>query len=69
MNRLPVNSSNIESIGYDDSTMTLEVEFKNGTVYQYFDVPEVEFQNLLSAGSVGLYLNQNIKNNYRYCRI
>lgn len=49
--------------------MTLEVEFKHGSVYQYVDVPEVVYQELRTAGSVGKYLNQNIKNNYRYIRI
>lgn len=66
MNRTPVQSSNVASVGYDSGTLTLEVEFTNGMVYQYFDVPEVEYHNLIGAGSVGKYLNQNIKNSYRY---
>ena len=49
--------------------MTLEVEFRSGAVYQYFDVPELESLNLLSAESVGRYLNQNIKGNYRYLQL
>ncbi|MBN2319877.1 MAG: KTSC domain-containing protein [Acidobacteria bacterium] len=68
MNRTPVQSTNVTSIGYDASTMTLEVEFTNGSVYQYFDVPEMEYHNLIGAESVGRYLNQNIKNSYRYVR-
>ena len=44
-------------------------EFKNGSVYQYFDVPEVVYQELMSAASVGTYLNQNSKNSYRYAQI
>ena len=66
MIRTPVNSSNVTSVGYDPTTMTLEVEFTKSSVYQYFEVPEVEYQNLISAESVGRYLNQNIKNNYRF---
>lgn len=69
MNKTPVTSSNVASIGYDSNSMTLEVEFLNGSIYQYFDVPEVEYLNLISAESVGRYLNQNIKNNYRYAQI
>jgi len=69
MNRTPVTSSNIASVGYDPNTMTLEVEFTNGSVYQYFDVPETEYQNLMGASSVGTYLNQNIKASYRYAQI
>ena len=39
MNRTPVNSSNVSSVGYDPTSLTLEVEFHGGAVYQYFDVP------------------------------
>ena len=53
MNRTPVTSSNVASVGYDPVTMTLEGEFKNGSVCQYFDVPEVVYQELMSAASVG----------------
>lgn len=68
MIREPVRSSNVASVGYDPNTLTLEVEFVNGAVYQYFDVPEIEYQSLISAESVGKYLNLNIKNNYRYAK-
>ena len=49
--------------------MTLEIEFTSSSVYQYFDVPEVEYRNLISAESIGKYFNQNIKDKYRCARI
>ena len=69
MNRTPVSSSNIASVGYDPSTLTLEVEFKNGSVYHYFDVPENMYQELMRASSVGKFMHANIKNNYRYTKV
>lgn len=69
MNRAPVTSRNVASVGYDASTMTLEVQFRNGSVYQYFDAPSSVYQELMSAQSVGTYLSQNIKGSYRYARI
>lgn len=69
MDRVPVQSSNIAEVGYDPATMTLEVAFHNGTVYQYFDVPEPLYQELLRAESVGKFLNTQIKNNYRYVKL
>lgn len=33
MERVKVSSSNIRSIGYEESTKTLEIEFKQGSVY------------------------------------
>lgn len=69
MNRDSVISSNVASVGYDPQTMTLEVEFLGGSVYQYFDVPESEYSGLIGADTVGGYLNSNIKGRYRYARI
>jgi len=69
MNRIPVDSSNIADVGYDDDTMTLEVGFRNGTVYQYFDVPQTVYQEFMGADSKGIFLNANIKNHYRYAKM
>ncbi|WP_080962172.1 KTSC domain-containing protein [Chromobacterium subtsugae] len=69
MQRHSVMSSNVESIGYDEGSQTLEVEFKNGAVYQYFDVPEQVYDGLRSADSVGGFLAANIKGVYRYSRV
>lgn len=69
MTRTPVSSSNVVAVDYDPSRMTLEVEFYNGSVYQYFDVPEAEYQEFLGAESKGKYLNANIKPNYRCAKL
>lgn len=69
MNRTPVSSSNVVSVGYDPNTLTLEVEFKGNSVYQYFDVPEAVYQELMQASSIGQYLNANIKQSYRYAKV
>lgn len=62
-------SSNIYQIGYESSTSTLEVEFKNRRVYQYFDVPEQIWKQFKMAESKGQFLHYNIKGNYRYSRV
>lgn len=69
MQRQPVTSSNVESVGYDEQTETLEIAFNNGGVYQYFDVPQRVFDELLSAGSIGGYLAAHIKGVYRYSKV
>lgn len=69
MNRQPVTSSNIASIGYDANSQTLEIEFLNGGVYQYFDVPQHVHEELMNASSHGQYLAQNIKGIYRYTKV
>ncbi len=69
MNRQAVTSSNIASIGYDTDSQTLEIEFLNGGVYQYFDVPQNVHDELMGASSHGQYLAQNIKGHYRYSKV
>lgn len=69
MERKPVSSSNIASIGYDEATSTLEIEFLNNSIYQYFDVPQHIYRGLMSAESHGKYLAQNIKGVYRYSKV
>ena len=69
MNRQPVSSSNIASVGYDAESSTLEVEFNNGSLYQYFDVSENVFHELLSASSVGSYFANNVKGHYRFSKL
>ena len=70
MDRTYVTSSNIASIGYDPEQMILEVEFLNGSIYQYYDVPEALFEGIMSAESHGKYLNEHIKKGgYRYERV
>ena len=69
MDRAPVSSSSIKSIGYDPPTSTLEVEFKSGWVYQYFSIPSDVFAQLMSASSKGRYFDQKIKDTYKFERI
>lgn len=64
MERQNVQSSMIASCGYDSTTSTLEVEFNNGPVWQYYDVPENVYYELLNASSIGKYFHANIKGQY-----
>lgn len=69
MDRIPVSSTNIRSIGYDQQSSVLEVEFTSGDVYQYFNVSEHLYQQFLYASSHGQFLNDNIRHNYRYQKV
>lgn len=58
MNIIPVSSSNVAAVGYDEGV--LQVHFVNGSVYNYFAVPEYIFTETLIANSVGTYLRENV---------
>lgn len=67
MERIPVNSSVMASVGYKDGT--LEIEFADGDVYQYFDVPEPVHQAMMQAESHGTFFNTDVRGVYRFGRV
>jgi hypothetical protein len=69
MNRKSVSSSNIRSIGYNPNSQTLEIEFHNSGVYQYFNVPESVYKALMSVSSHGSFFHQHIKNQYQWTKM
>ena len=69
MEKYSVVSSNISSIGYDPSLDTLEVEFWNGSIYQYYNVPRNIYEQLMETPSKGRFLHAKIKNTYPYSRV
>lgn len=66
MKRYPVSSSRIANIGWENNT--LEIQFHNGAVYQYYDVSNSEYQNFMNAPSLGSELSK-IDKIHRYRRI
>ncbi|CAM3962872.1 KTSC domain-containing protein [Flavobacterium cucumis] len=69
MDRQSVRSSNISSIGYDEKNEILEIEFLSGGIYQYLDVPNYVFEELMDAESQGKYFNAYVKDNYETTKI
>lgn len=70
MERQPVSSSTIASIGYDQATETLEIEFHHqARLYQFFNVPLVVYESLMTAPSHGVFFNANIKGQFPYERL
>jgi len=66
-----VSSSNISAFRYDEDSCLLEIEFLNGSVYQYFDVPMSVFENFSHppGDSFGRYFSRFIRGVFRYARL
>jgi len=69
MDRVPVRSSNIRSVGYDPATRTLELEFHSGGLYRYSGVPESIYEDFMQAVSKGAYFHDHIKGRFPDRRI
>jgi KTSC domain len=67
MDRQPVDSRLIRSVGYDLIASILELELvESGRVYRYFDLPYSIVDELLTAESKGAYFNEHIRDMYAY---
>lgn len=69
MQRRSIESSMIESIGYDVQSSTLEIEFKKGVVWQYYDFPESTWYEFDAAESQGKFFHAHIKGNFREAQV
>ena len=64
-----VASTNLQSVGYDERSQTLEVQFVNGRVYQYYGVPANMHEQLMQAASKGRFFNAHISRSYPFSRV
>jgi hypothetical protein len=69
MHRIALDSTTLASVLYSPDRCLLDLEFRNGAVYHYFDVPLSTYRELLKADSKGTYFNRNIRNRFRYQQV
>ena len=60
------DSSAIARAAYDVDSATLDLWYRGGDRYRYFDVPEAVYETLLAARSAGEFVNREIKPHYRF---
>lgn len=63
-----LSSSAVERVEYDAATRVLDIWYKGGDRYRYFEVPEERYRALLAAPSAGAFVNAEIKPRYRFER-
>lgn len=59
-----ISSSMLTRARYDEPEKKMVIQFKDGSMYEYADVDEDEFQSMVNASSPGSYFHENIKGNY-----
>ena len=67
--REPVESSSLVSVGFAREVRVLEIEFRSGAIYQYLGVPQSVYEQLKKAGSKGRYFAQSIRGKYEFRRL
>jgi hypothetical protein len=66
MDRVALDSTLLASAGHDSRRLLLDVEFRTGERYRFFNVSSACYQELLGADSKGRYFNSNIRNRFPY---
>ena len=66
MQRHRVTSTTVLSVGYDDRTAVLEIEFAEGQVYEYYMVPPSVFHGLMKAESPGRFFGEFIRDKFQF---
>ena len=69
MYKTKVESSAFSSIGYNAEQQVLEVQYKNGRIYQYIKVAYETYADFILSESKGKFLHEFIKNVYPFVRI
>ncbi len=69
MDKKIINSERIKSVGYDQRTRLLEVEFRDGSVKQYADVSREIQRKIMSASSIGSFFADKIEEEFTAKRI
>jgi hypothetical protein len=64
--RQVVESSVIRAVGYDSTACVLEIEFRDGDVYRYFEFPEFLYRGLMLSASKGQFFNSRINGRYAF---
>jgi hypothetical protein len=66
---VPVESSVLSAIGYDDTTKELVAVFNSGAVWRYGKVPKKVYKQLLASDSKGGYMRDLIIGTYPEYRV
>jgi hypothetical protein len=65
LERQSVKSVILRSVGYDDTTKILEIEFHSGLVYQYFGVSLKVYKDLMHSPEIGKYFSEKVRPQFR----
>ena len=62
--RQPVHSHALAAVGYSKRLHALEVEFVNGAIYRYSNVPPEIYRDLIGAPSKAQFYDENVRGHF-----
>jgi hypothetical protein len=65
----PVRSRGVRALGYDSTHRLLDIMYPDGDLYRYSGVSPQRHRALVTAESIGGYVNRHIKPHYKFTRL
>ena len=62
-------SSHLQAYDYDADSQTLTIQFQDGSIYKYANVPQTEYWQLQQTGGSGVYFSNKIRNRFPTTKI
>jgi hypothetical protein len=69
INRTPVTSTNVASVGYSRRLHALEIEFTRGAIYRFLNVQPNVYRELMAAPSKGHFIAARLRGIYEFVRV
>ena len=64
-----VTSSNVTMVAYSHTRKMMRIQFKNGSQYNYYGVPEKVMSTMKKVGSKGRFVYYGVRGRYPYQRV
>jgi hypothetical protein len=69
MTMVPVESSNIKAIGYDQTTKVLRVEFHKSGTYNFHGIEPEKHAALMASDSKGTHFQRHIRHHHDFQKV
>ena len=69
MKRTPVQSDYLHSVGYAPCASVLEIEFTEGQVFQYLDIPTSVYAALMASTTQAAFFREHIEPHHGFRQI
>lgn len=64
---MEVDSGHLKDVEWEEGVLT--IQFRDGSVYQYADVPIGIYEELVGAGSKSHFFRENVKGKFEHTKV
>jgi hypothetical protein len=69
MDRISVNHNEFRTVGYEPLELLMEVEFQDGRIYLFSDIPMALYDSFIAADNMSDFYHTHIEDQYAHTRV